>query len=88
MPLACMSGMAIIEELENRESDSFFSLCLAYMYFNIGELDKGFERLETAKGHAFYPWIRVFVLEEAVRNDPRYIELIREMGLPPAEPLS
>lgn len=81
-------GMAIIHKLENEERTPFFSLCLAYMYFNIGELDKGFERLETAKGHAFYPWIRVFVLEEAVRNDPRYIELIREMGLPPAEPLS
>ncbi|WP_445382080.1 hypothetical protein [Robiginitalea sp. IMCC43444] len=80
-------GMAIIEELENRERTPFFSLCLAQLYFSAGDIDKGFERLQSAKGHAFYPWIRVLQREEAVRKDPRFAELIKEMGLPPAEPI-
>jgi tetratricopeptide (TPR) repeat protein len=80
-------GMAIIKELESMERTPFFSLCLAQMYFSAGEIDKGFEWLRSAKGHAFYPWIRILVREEAARKDPRFLELIREMGLPPAKPL-
>ena len=76
-------GIAIIEELEKKEPTPYFSLCLAQLYFSAGDIDKGFESLQFAKGHAFYPWIRVLVRDEAVRNDPRFTELIKEMGLPP-----
>ncbi|WP_445384931.1 hypothetical protein ACT6NV_13310 [Robiginitalea sp. IMCC44478] len=77
-------GMAIIKDLENKEPTPYFSLCLAQLFFSAGDIEKGFESLQFAKGHAFYPWIRVLVRDEAVRSDPRYAELIKEMGLPPA----
>jgi len=81
-------GMEIIKEMEAREQNSFISLCLAYAYFEAGNHDKGFENLQNAKGHAFYAWIRVLVTDEKIRQDPRYIELLDELGLPDPAPLS
>ena len=80
-------GQAIIQEMEAREQNSFISLCLAYAYFAAGDLDKGFENLENAKGHAFYAWIRVLEDHENVKQDPRYKAIIKELGLPAAAPL-
>ncbi len=80
-------GMKIIHELEAMEETPFYSLCLAYLYFNADNLDKGFEWLQSAKGHAFYPWIRVIMPNPKVKEDPRYLELLKELGLPPPSPL-
>ncbi len=80
-------GMKIIHELEAMEETPFYSLCLAYLYFNADDLDKGFEWLQSAKGHAFYPWIRVIMPNPKVKKDPRYLELLKELGLPPPSPL-
>ena len=65
--------------MENRESNSFIALCLAYAYFDAGNPDKGFEHLEGAKEHAFYAWIRVLVKDEKIKQDPRYLKLIEEI---------
>jgi tetratricopeptide (TPR) repeat protein len=80
-------GMEIIQELEAKEVTPFYSLCLAYLYFNADNLDKGFEWLQSAKGHAFYPWIRVKMPNPKVKKDSRYMELLKELGLPPPSPL-
>ncbi len=80
-------GMKIIRELEAMEETPFYSLCLAYLYFDADNLDKGFEWLKSAKGHAWYPWIRVLMPNPKVKKDPRYLELLKELGLPPPSPL-
>lgn len=82
------AGMEIINELEQLEETPFFSLCLAGMYFNANDYDTGFQWLEKAKGHAFYPWIRVLNKDEKLQSDPRYLQLIDELGLPDPAPLS
>lgn len=80
-------GKAIIDELENMPRTPFFSLCLGMMYSNLGDFDRAFERLEHAKKHAFYPWIRVLTVNEEFRKDPRFLELIRELNLPDPAPV-
>lgn len=81
------AGKAIIDELENMPRTPFFSLCLGMMYSNLGDFDRAFEWLEHAKKHAFYPWIRVLTVNEEFREDPRFLELIRELNLPDPAPL-
>ncbi len=80
-------GKKIIDELENMETTSFGSLCLAYMYVELKDYDKAFEWFSQAKRHAFYPWIRVMIKDENLKKDPRYLKLIREMKLPDPSPL-
>ncbi len=81
-------GSKIIEELESMETTPFGSLCLAYMYVELKKYDRAFECLDKAKGHAFYPWIRVMMTDEGFKKDPRYLELIHEMNLPDPAPLN
>lgn len=80
-------GKAIIEELEAQPPSAFGALCLSEMYFELGDFDKGFEWLNYKKRHAFYAWIRVLNTNEKLRNDPRFLELIRSMNLPDPAPL-
>ncbi len=81
-------GIAVARELENREQTSYFSLCLAIIYHADGDYEKTFKWLESAKGHAFYPWtVRLHLSDPEFRADPRFDELIRELNLPPPSPL-
>lgn len=80
-------GKKIVDELENMETTSFGSLCLAYMYVELKDYDSAFEWFDKAKHHAFYPWIRVMITDENLKKDPRYLKLIREMNLPDPAPL-
>jgi tetratricopeptide (TPR) repeat protein len=81
-------GREIIEELENLPTSSFGSLCLAYMYVELKDYNRAFEWFDKAKRHAFYPWIRVMIEDETFKEDPRYLDLIREMNLPDPAPLT
>jgi tetratricopeptide (TPR) repeat protein len=72
----------ILNDMMEESPSSFLSLCLAITYFAKGDDTNGFEYLETAKEHAFYPWIRVMFLDKRLRKDPRFLELIRELNLP------
>ncbi len=81
-------GMEIIMEAESLPESPYFSLCLAAMYHSIGNLDKTFEWLDKAKGHAFYAWyVRIYMADEKTQADPRHQELLRELDLPPPAPL-
>ncbi|MBC2840440.1 hypothetical protein [Robiginitalea sp. SC105] len=81
-------GMEIARELESREQTPFFSLCLARIYHAAGDFERTFQWLESAKGHAFYPWtVRLHLNHPEFRADPRFDELIRELHLPPPAPL-
>lgn len=81
------AGMELIKEIEQMEETPFYSLCIARLYFLAKDYDSGFRWLEKAKGHAFYPWIRVLNADEQLQSDPRYLMLIDELGLPDPAPL-
>ena len=77
----------ILEELKNMPDTPFFNLTMARMYAADGDLDKMFACLEKAKKHAWYPWfVRIYLPNENVQNDPRLLVLLRELQLPPPEP--
>ena len=81
-------GLAIINEAERFPESPYYSLCLAAMYHADGNLDKTFEWLNKARGHAFYAWyVRIFLADEETQADPRYQELLRKLNLPPPAPL-
>ena len=83
-----VEGMNILKEAESFKVSPYFGLCLAAMYHADGNLDKTFEWLEKAKGHAFYAWyVRLFLADEKTQSDPRYLELLQELNLPPPAPL-
>lgn len=80
-------GKAIIQELESMEPFAYGAYCLGYMYSDLGNLDKAIEWFSFKNKVAWYPWIRVLVANKELRNDPRFLELIREMNLPDPAPL-
>ena len=80
-------GKAIIQELESMEPTAFSAFCLRYLYTELGNLDKAIEWARYKKKLGWYPWIRVTVKNKKLLNDPRFLELIREMNLPDPAPL-
>ena len=80
-------GKAIIQELEGMEPTDFGALCLGIMYTELGDFDKAFEWFKYKDKPAWYPWIRIYISQEEFQNDPRFLELIREMNLPDPAPL-
>jgi len=77
----------ILEELENMPDTPFFNLSRASLYIADGDLDRMFACLEKAKKHAWYPWfVRIYLVNENLQDDPRLLGLIRELQLPPPDP--
>jgi hypothetical protein len=56
---------------------------LARYYFYLGENDKGFEWLERSysRREVGFPWITVEPDFDGVRTDPRYLDLLKRLGL-------
>lgn len=80
-------GRAIIKELEAMPVNGYNSFCLAVMYNKLEDFDKVFELLNYEHKIGWYPWIRVMFLNDEIRNDPRFLKIIREMNLPDPSPL-
>jgi hypothetical protein len=56
---------------------------IAIGYFRLGENDKGFQWLERSylRRESGLPGITVFPDFYGVRNDPRYLDLVKRLGL-------
>ncbi len=80
-------GKAIIQELESMEPTAYGAFCLGFMYSNLGNLDKAIDWFSYKNKLGWYPWIRIGVKNKKLLNDPRFLELIREMNLPDPAPL-
>jgi TolB-like protein len=80
-------GKALIKELEAMPVTPYNAWGLARLYLEIGDLDSAFKWLNFKDKHAFFPWIRVIDLDKKVRQDPRFLKLIRDMNLPDPAPL-
>lgn len=76
----------ILKELESMPPSPFFKLCLGTMYTEFGQYDKAIESFQYEHKHGWYPWIRVYLKQEHYSQEPRFLELIREMNLPDPSP--
>jgi tetratricopeptide (TPR) repeat protein len=56
---------------------------VAVACFSAGENDKGFEWLERSysMGEGYLPYIRFYLQLDGVRTDPRYLDLLKRLGL-------
>ena len=77
---------AILDELVERSKKEYVSpLVIAQLYAFIGEIDKAFEYLEKGyeRRELEYGTIRLSPLSHVLRSDPRFIALLKKMGLKP-----
>jgi serine/threonine protein kinase/tetratricopeptide (TPR) repeat protein len=60
-------------------------LFIAEVYAVLGEKDQAFQWLDRAFSpphHSYIPWIKHFPGFRSLRDDPRYVDLLRRMNLP------
>jgi serine/threonine-protein kinase len=82
-------GLKLVAELErmDREADEFVApFGLVYAYAGFGQNDQAFALIErdfAMRTHRM-TWLDVDPLLEPLRSDPRFGDLVRRMGLPPA----
>jgi tetratricopeptide (TPR) repeat protein len=78
------STRAIVEELERRPTTSWTAYGLAMLHAQLGEIDEAFGYLAFEPPHAWLPWIRRDPwLRPVLEKDPRFLELLDRMKLPP-----
>lgn len=82
-------GKQIINELEQQPPTALGSLTLGFMYALLEDSDSAIKWLSNGEKHGWYPWIRVWpgMGLENLYGDPRFLELLEEMNLPPPEKL-
>ncbi len=74
----------LLPELEKHVGEPFFSsMSVANLYFRLGENDKGFQWLEHAFAQREFSILSIHCNEsmDGVRTDPRYVNLVRKLGL-------
>ena len=78
-------AVKILEELEARRSvQHISSVNIAAIYANLGDLDKAFESFSRAhqERDALYSMLyHPLIVTTQMRNDPRYTDLLRRVGL-------
>lgn len=77
---------AILEDLLRRQSLAYVSpVGLAVASIGLGRVDEGFQFLEQAfeERKGWLLELRVEPVMDALREDPRYLDLVRRIGLPP-----
>ena len=75
-------GKALLAELEQMPPTPWGKLVASFLYCHLGDHDRAIESLQFEQKHGWYPWIRVWPDLEPLHDDPRFLELIREMDLP------
>ena len=83
-----IEGRKILNEFEDLPLNGFRALILAAMYSELDDFDKAIEYLNYPNKHGWFPWIRVLFVNPELRDDPRFLEMIREMNLPDPAPLT
>jgi hypothetical protein len=76
----------ILPELEahfGEEEKSHLAMGIARHYFRLGENDKGFEWLERSysRRESWLLWVTVDPDFDGIRTDPRYLDLLKRLGL-------
>ncbi|MFB0566278.1 MAG: protein kinase [Candidatus Aminicenantaceae bacterium] len=77
-------ALNILKEIEKKSKDTYISqTSVAILHFALGDKDQGFEWLEKAY-EEYDSWLRLLKTDpifNGIRPDPRYITLLRKMGL-------
>ena len=76
--------LAILDELLERSKEEYVcSLHIALLYADLGEIDQTFEYLKRGyeKREIAYAYIRPSPLSRLLGTDPRFIALLKKMGL-------
>lgn len=82
-------AMALLEQLNVMSRDRYVSpAATALIYIGLGDLDHAFEQVERAieQRSTFIVVMNAVPLAEPIRNDPRYGDVARRVGLPPIPP--
>lgn len=80
-------GQAILAELESKPVNPWRAFCLGFLYDALGNSDKALQWFSYKPTHAWLPVIRVMYVSDRLRQDPRFLKLVRELGLPDPAPL-
>jgi tetratricopeptide (TPR) repeat protein len=79
----------ILAELESAAEESYLDpILFAIVYVGLGEIDKTFEMLDRAYEERS-PWLPTMSIDpkcDPLRDDPRFAELLRRIGLEPPRP--
>ena len=76
-------AIAIISQLEKLAETQFVpSVCRAIVYTALQDKEQAFAYLQAAAEarDAFLCWLNVLPLSESLRSDPRFTELLRQVG--------
>jgi serine/threonine-protein kinase len=81
-----VEAQRIVRELTEQSNQTYvFPTCMVYLYVGLGQKDEAFKWLERAYDekdtNLIVPGIRFDPMLEPLRNDPRYVDLLRRMGL-------
>jgi hypothetical protein len=77
----------LLPELEahfgEEQEENYLRMDIARHYFRLGENDKGFELLERlySRRENILLWVTVDPDFDGVRTDPRYLDLMKRLGL-------
>jgi TolB-like protein len=71
------------EMIERSKEESVSPVTIAILHIALGQIDKGFEWLERAyvQHDMLLVWLKIAPPFEVVRSDPRYIALLKKIGL-------
>jgi serine/threonine-protein kinase len=78
-------AMAVLRELEDLQTNRYISpFDTALIYFALGRIDEGFERLAKSFQDRCYDLVTIKVDPrfDSVQKDPRFAALVRKIGLP------
>ena len=76
---------AILAKLERQPPTPWCIWSLSQLSVALGDYDNAFKWLNYRPAHAFLPWIRVNPGYKPIRKDPRFVKLLADLRLPPAE---
>jgi tetratricopeptide (TPR) repeat protein len=81
-------ALEILETLQDRAKRQYVApYALAPLYVGLGENDKAIDALwrdyEGTQPTFFLLWLKVFPVFDPLHSDPRFIELLRKLGVEP-----
>jgi len=80
------AALRLIEELDAASQHGFVpALLFALVYAGLDDQDQAFSWLEKAYEERFYrlAYLKVEALWDPLRSDPRFVDLLRRVGIPP-----
>ena len=85
------AAQRVLAEMTRLAPDRFaFALPIARIHSALGDKDRAFEWLQKAcdERDSYAIWVKVDPTLDNLRSDPRFAQVLREMGLPPDDEIS